>query len=78
MKQERTRGSADFWRHNIGVNVIPADTRRKETYESWKEWQNKPIPQELHDKWKTSGAFNNGIAIILGKVWHNPLKKDYI
>jgi hypothetical protein len=71
-----TEISPDFWRNNIGVNVIPADTRRKETYEYWKEWQNKPIPQELHDKWKTSGAFNNGIAIILGKVWHNPLKKD--
>ena len=77
MNQEKTTEiSPDFWRHDIGANVIPADTRRKETYESWKEWQNKPIPQELHDKWKTSGAFNNGIAIILGKVWHNSLKKD--
>jgi hypothetical protein len=67
---------ADFWRHDIGANVIPVDTRKKETYETWKEWQDKPIPQELHDRWKTSGAFSNGIAIILGKVWHSPLKKD--
>jgi hypothetical protein len=75
MSQERTAGSADFWRNDIGVNVIPADTKRKETYESWKEWQDKPIPQELHDEWKNKGAFDNGIAIILGRVWHNPLKK---
>src|SRR5918996_459433 len=65
---------ADYWRKEIGVNVIPANTRKKETYESWKEWQDKPIPEELHNEWKASGAFNNGIAIILGKVWHNPHK----
>ena len=76
MSQERTARSADFWRNDIGVNVIPADTKRKETYESWKEWQDKPIPQELHDEWKNKGAFDNGNAIILGRVWHNPLKKD--
>ena len=65
---------ADFWRYDIGVNVIPADTRRKVTYESWAEWQDKPIPEELYNEWKASGAFNNGIAIIIGKVWHNPHK----
>jgi hypothetical protein len=37
-------GWADFWRHKIGVNVIPADTQKKVTYESWSEWQDKPIP----------------------------------
>jgi hypothetical protein len=65
---------ADYWRKEIGVNVIPANTRKKEMYESWKEWQDKPIPQEIHNEWKESGAFDNGIAIILGKVWHNPHK----
>jgi hypothetical protein len=65
---------ADYWRDDIGVNVIPVNTRKKETYESWKEWQDRPIPKELHEDWKASGAFNNGIAIILGKVWHNPQK----
>ena len=67
---------ADFWRYDIGVNVIPADTRRKVTYESWAEWQDKPIPDELYGEWKSSGAFNKGIAVILGKVWHNPVKKE--
>jgi hypothetical protein len=67
---------ADFWRYDIGVNVIPAHTERKITYESWAEWQDKPIPDELYSEWKSSGAFNKGIAIILGKVWHNPLKKE--
>ena len=66
---------ADFWRNDIGVNVIPANTRKKETYESWKEWQDNPVPDELHKEWKTSGAFDNGIAIILGKVHHNKQKE---
>ena len=40
------------------------------TYESWSEWQDKPIPQELHNDWKAQNAFSNGMAIISGKVWH--------
>lgn len=66
---------ADFWRYQIGVNVIPANTRKKETYESWKEWQDKPISEDLHNEWKKSGVFNNGLAIILGKVHHNRQKE---
>src|SRR5215212_285555 len=67
-------GWANFWRYDIGVNVIPADTRNKATYEKWSEWQDKPIPVELHNQWKLEGKFLNGIAIILGKVWHNKEK----
>jgi hypothetical protein len=67
---------ADFWRYQIGVNIIPANTRKKETYESWKEWQDNPIREDLHDEWKASGAFNNGMAVVLGEVWHNPIKKE--
>jgi hypothetical protein len=66
---------ADFWRNDIGVNVIPANTRKKETYESWKEWQYNPVPEDLHNEWKTSGAFDKGIAIVLGNVHHNQQKQ---
>jgi hypothetical protein len=67
---------ADFWRYKIGVNVIPADTRKKVTYEKWSEWQDKPIPEELHNQWKTENKYSDGIAIVLGKVWHNKQKLD--
>jgi putative DNA primase/helicase len=67
---------ADFWRYKIGVNVLPADTKNKVTNIRWSEWQNKPIPVELHDKWKQNGNFSKGLAIILGKVWHREDKKD--
>jgi hypothetical protein len=68
-------GSADFWRYHIGVNVIPADTKNKVTYQRWSEWQDKAIPEELHNRWKAENAFSKGIAIIPGKVWHREDKK---
>lgn len=64
--------AADFWRYNIGANVIPADTRNKTTIIRWTEYQTNPIPEEQHNKWKQDSAFNDGIAIVMGKIWHNP------
>jgi Bifunctional DNA primase/polymerase, N-terminal len=66
---------ADYWRYQIGVNVISADTQNKATYEKWSEWQDKPIPEELHNQWKEQNSFSKGIAIIPGKVWHRPDKR---
>ena len=51
-------GWADFWRNSIGINVIPADTEKKRTYENWKEWQEKPITAETHNSWKTEEVFS--------------------
>jgi hypothetical protein len=65
---------ADFWRYRIGVNVIPADTKNKAIYIKWSEWQDMPIPEELYNKWKDQNMFSNGMAVILGKVWHNKQK----
>jgi hypothetical protein len=38
----------DFWRHDMGLNVIPADTKNRKPLVSWSEWQHNPIPEELH------------------------------
>jgi DNA replicative helicase MCM subunit Mcm2 (Cdc46/Mcm family) len=67
---------ADFWRYQIGVNVLPADSKTKRPLVTWSEWQNSPIPEELHNTWKEQVVFSKGIAIIPGKVWHNEHKKD--
>jgi P4 family phage/plasmid primase-like protien len=67
--------AADFWRCKIGVNVIPADTKRKTTAVYWKEYQESPIPEWRHNQWKDEGAFDKGIAIILGRTWHNKQKQ---
>ncbi len=72
---------ADFWRYNIGVNVIPADSVSKKPIVSWQKdprgnWQLEPIPKEIHDEWKTKGSFKSGMAIICGKIHHNEEKKN--
>jgi hypothetical protein len=50
---------ADYWRYNIGVNVIAANTRDKKPLKgiSWEQWQNNPIPEELHNQWKKQVHF---------------------
>jgi len=73
-KPETFNEWADYWRYEIGVNVIPADTRNKKTWITWSEYQNEPIPLEMHDYWKKNNMFNKGIAIIAGRVYHNPEK----
>ena len=70
-------GWADFWRDGIGANVIPAVSREKIPVVKWKEFQDKPIPLEIHNQWKEQGLFDNGIAIILGRIWHRSDKLDY-
>lgn len=70
--------SADYWYYDIGVNVIPANTKRKETYESWSQWQDQSIPVEVHESRKKSGYYNNGIAIIPGKIYRGPYKGKYL
>jgi P4 family phage/plasmid primase-like protien len=67
--------SSDFWRYDIGVNVIPADTKNKSTSIRWSEYQDKPISKLQHEQWKREGIFNKGIAIIPGKVWYREDKK---
>lgn len=68
---------ADFWRYIIGVNVFPVDTKNGTNYPEWSDWQDHPIPKELHEKWKRENAFAKGMAIIPGKVWFRQDKKDY-
>jgi hypothetical protein len=70
-EQNRINEFADFWRYDIGLNVITADTKNKTTHEKWSEWQDKPIAEKLHNQWKEQDAFSKGIAIIPGKVWHS-------
>ncbi len=65
---------ADFWRYYIGVNVIPAQTKRKTIVVKWAQYQNSPIPKLQHLEWKYTDAFKGGMAIIAGKVWHRPDK----
>ena len=69
---------ADFWHFHIGLNVIPADTKNKQTNEIWSQWQDKPIPEELHEQRKKNGDYNKGIALIPGKIWKGEFEGKYL
>ena len=69
---------ADFWFYTIGANIIPSDTINKTTNFQWSEYQNKPMPPELFEKRKRDGLYENGIALIPGKVWRGPNKDKYL
>jgi putative DNA primase/helicase len=77
MSIEEINQWVDFWRYEIGVNVIPSKTVQKKPIVGWIEWQHSPIPQEQHDEWKQKNMFKDGMAIITGKVWHNPKYNSY-
>jgi hypothetical protein len=68
--------SADFWRYDIGVNVIPSDTKNKTTNIQWSAYQGSPVPEALYEQWKMEEAFNKGIAVIPGRVWHKEDKQN--
>ncbi|MGD9673728.1 MAG: hypothetical protein AB7U98_09645 [Candidatus Nitrosocosmicus sp.] len=70
-------GWADFWRYEKGLNIFPADTRNKKTYEEWSKWQNEPISDKQHEEWKKNDSFANGMAIMAGNVWHRLDLDDY-
>jgi hypothetical protein len=69
---------ADFWYYEIGVNPFPANTKEKKTFENWSQYQDKSIPQELHEGRKKNGEYSKGIAIILGPIWRGPDKGKYL
>ena len=69
---------SDFWYYEIGVNIIPANTKEKNTFIGWTEWQDQSIPEHLHERNKRLGYYNNGIAIILGLIWRGKFKSKYL
>lgn len=67
---------AEFWRSDVGVNVIPANSKSKIPKVEWKKYQDSPIPQETHDAWKSDDMFDHGMALICGKVFHKYKSDD--
>jgi hypothetical protein len=67
---------ADFWRYQVGVNVIPANTQEKKTSISWKQFQNSPVSEEQFNQWKLVDAYRDGMALVVGKVWHRPDRQN--
>ena len=69
---------SDFWHYEIGTNIVCANTKKKETYEKWSEYSDKSIPDEVHEIRKKAGYYNNGIAVITGRLWRGPYVGKYL
>jgi P4 family phage/plasmid primase-like protien len=69
---------ADFWFNEIGANVIWADTKNKQTFETWSEVCDKPISKQVHEDRKNSGYYNRGIAVVTGQLWRGPYAGNYL
>src|SRR5215211_4874893 len=59
---------ADFWFNIIGANPLPADTKNKQIYVKWGEYQDKSIPIEEHESRKEKGEYDHGIAVMTGRI----------
>ncbi|CAN5707420.1 hypothetical protein BH23THE1_BH23THE1_17410 [soil metagenome] len=70
--------AADFWRYEIGVNIIPINSRKKVTYTEWSELEDNTVSEEQHNKWKYYGVFKSGIAVMAGKIWRGKYKGKYL
>jgi hypothetical protein len=70
--------AADFWYYELGINVIPINSKEKVTYIKWSEFQHRSVSEEQYIRWKTEGAFNQGIAVIAGKIWRGEYNGKYL
>jgi P4 family phage/plasmid primase-like protien len=70
--------SADHWYYDIGVNPLPADTKNKKINVKWAEYQDKTIPVEVHKSRKELGHYNNGIAVMTGRIHKGKNEGKYL
>ncbi len=67
-----------WWYEEIGANIIPANSRIKKTWIAWSQYQNAPIPKEQIESWLATGAFNQGVAVMAGKLWRGRSEGKYL
>lgn len=68
---------ADFWYHKRKCNIFPYDTKNRiPVISSYKEYQNKRIPEDVFENWKKKGLFEPGMAIFPGKIYLDPKEED--
>lgn len=60
-----------------GFNIIPVNSIKKPLV-TWKEWQDKAIPENVFEKWKRDGLFKTGFAIITGRLWRGPYEGKHL
>lgn len=66
--------SARFWFYEIGANTLPANSRNKKPSVKWKQYEDKPIPEEIFEEWIRLDMFRDGIAVVCGKLFRGKYK----
>ena len=79
---------ADFWYYDVGINVIPIDSRLKNEQDpkkkkdfckiSWSKYETEDLDEKTFQLWKEQGLFEKGIATIGGYVWRGQFKGFYL
>ena len=70
--------AADFLFNFVGSNPIPADTKNKRINVNWGEHQNKSVPVEVHESRKKKGEYDNGIAVMTGRIYKGKNEGKYL
>lgn len=70
-------GGATFW-YQFGANVIPANTKLKKTWVPWAKYQNEELSKDQFDLWIKQNAYEDGLAIVVGKLWRGPYAGKYL
>ena len=68
----------DFWFYQVGVNVVPVDSRSKSTTKRWAAEQNEAMMPEVYEQMKKDGDYIQGAAVVTGKVWRGPNTGYYL
>ncbi len=55
---------ADFYRSEVGANVFPKNA-------DYRKYCDCEVSQELHDEWKSTNAFDDGIFVMCGRLRNN-------
>jgi P4 family phage/plasmid primase-like protien len=68
----------DNYFYNIGINVIPANSKEKRPIIPFKQYLNNAIPSDVFKIWKNENKFKDGFIIILGKIWRGINEGKYL
>ena len=79
---------ANFWYYEIGVNIIPVNSKLKNEKDpdkkkgfckiSWSKYETEELDEKTFKQWKEQALFGQGIAIIGGYVWRGQFKGMYL
>jgi putative DNA primase/helicase len=69
---------SDHYFYDVGVNVIPANSKLKTPIIPYKQYLDNPISSQLFEAWKKINKFKDGFVIILGTIWRGKSQGKYL